>query len=86
MRRFVILVTVMRSITFNLTLVFICRPPIKDVVIALASLLEALFYLFLHFLLLVYNSDSYHRILQINMFSVFFVQLGNVFAIFNFLW
>ena len=32
---------------------FICRPLIKD--IALAGLFEALFYLFLHFVLLVYS-------------------------------
>ena len=38
-----------------LLLWFICRPPIKDIVLALAGLFEALFYLFLHFVLLVYN-------------------------------
>ena len=31
-----------------LLLWFICHPPIKDVVLALAGLFEALFYLFLH--------------------------------------
>ena len=34
---------------------FICRPPIKDIVLALAGLFEVLFCLFLHFVLLVYN-------------------------------
>ena len=38
-----------------LLLRFICRPPIKDIVLALAGLFEVLFCLFLHFVLLVYN-------------------------------
>ena len=38
-----------------LLLWFICRPPTKDNVLALAGLFEALFYLFLHFVLLVYS-------------------------------
>ena len=38
-----------------LLLWFICRPPIKDIVLALVGLFELLFYLFLHFVLLVYS-------------------------------
>ena len=42
-----------RYLLLLLLLWFICRPPIKDIVLALAGLFEALFYLFLHFVLLV---------------------------------
>ena len=38
-----------------LLLRFICRPRIKDIVLALAGPFEVLFCLFLHFVLLVYN-------------------------------
>ena len=38
-----------------LLLRFICRPPIKDIVLALAGVFEVLFCLFLHFVLLIYN-------------------------------
>ena len=49
------MLTVTGIILLTLSLRFICRPPIKDIVLALAGHFEALFYLFLHFVLLVYN-------------------------------
>ena len=73
-------------LTLTLTFVVICRPPIKDIVLALAGLFELLFYLSLHFVLLIYSFLIHIIGFSKQICFQSFLKLVKVFTIFNFHW